>query len=89
MFREKIFGVLVKIETTPLTDAVPTGTDAVRMVGISYLRYGFLEPGLRDDVVTGQLGAAERAMPAGRFGTIDITLEARGAGAAYSSSCRR
>src|SRR5690348_8885793 len=86
MFREKIFGVLVKIETTPLTDAVPTGTDAVRVVGIPTLRYGFFETGLRDDVVTGQLGAAERAIPAGRFGTIDLTLEVRGAGAAYSSS---
>jgi hypothetical protein len=85
-FREKIFGVLVKIETTPLTDAAPVGTDAVRVVGIPTLKYDFLENGLRDDVVTGQLGAAERAIPAGRFGTIDLTLEVRGAGAAYSSS---
>jgi hypothetical protein len=86
MFREKIFGVLVKIETTPLTDAAPTGTDAVRVVGIPTLKYGFLENGLRDDVVTGQLGPAERAIPAGRYGSIDITLEVKGAGAAYSSS---
>lgn len=86
MFREKIFGVLVKIETTPLTDAAPTGVDAVRVVGIPTLRYDFLENGLRDDVVTGQLGVAERAIPAGRFGTIDLTLEVRGAGAAYSPS---
>lgn len=86
MFREKILGVLVKIETTPLTDAVPTGVDAVRVVGVPTLRYGFLETGLRDDVVTGQLGAVERAIPAGRFGAIDITLEVKGAGAAYSAS---
>jgi hypothetical protein len=87
MFREKIFGVLVKIEATPLTDAVPVaGTDAVRVVGIPVLKYGFLESGSRDDVVTGQLGAAERAIPAGRFGSIDLILELRGAGAAYSAS---
>jgi hypothetical protein len=83
---ERIFGVLAKIESVPLTDAAPTGVDALRPVGIPLLKMGFLEPGLRDDVVTGQLGAAERAIPAGRWGTIDITLEVRGAGAAYSAT---
>jgi hypothetical protein len=86
MFREKIFGVLVKIEASAQVDALPTGVDAIRPVSVPTLRYGFLESGSRDDVVTGQLGAAERAIPAGRYGTIDLTLEARGAGAPYSSS---
>lgn len=86
MFRERIFGVAVKVETTPLTDVVPGVADAVRCVGIPYLKWGYLEEGVRNDVVTGQLGSAERMAPAGRFGTIDLVLEARGAGAAYSAS---
>ena len=86
MFREKIFGVLVKIETTPLSDAAPVGTDAIRPVGVPVLKYGYLEEGLRDDVETGQLGTAERAAPAGRWGSIDLQLEVRGAGAAYSAT---
>jgi hypothetical protein len=86
MFREKVFGVLFKIEVTPGTDAAPTGVNALRVVGIPILKWDYLEPGLRDDVETGQLGTAERAVPAGRFGTIDLRLEVRGAGAAYSAS---
>jgi hypothetical protein len=86
MFREKIFGVLAKIETTSGTDAAPTSVNALRVVGIPTLKYGYLEEGLRDDVETGQLGVADRASPAGRWGSIDLQLEVRGAGAAYSAS---
>jgi hypothetical protein len=86
MFREKIFGVLVKIEATPLTDAAPTGVNAIRPVGVPVLKWGYMEEGLRDDVETGQLGVGERAAPAGRYGTIDLQLELRGPGAAYSAT---
>lgn len=87
MNREKIFGVLCKIEPTSGTDSVPVpGTDAVRVIGIPTLNYGFLESGMRDDAQTGRLIPADRTEPAGRYGTIDIPLEIKGAGAAYSAS---
>lgn len=89
MFREKIFGVLAKIETVSGTDSVPVaGTDAVRQIGIPTLEYGYLETGERQDAETGVLGGVERAAPAGRHGRIDITLEIRGAGAPYSATVK-
>lgn len=87
MFREKVMAVLAKIEVTSGTDSVPTGAaNAVRLVGIPDITYGYLEPGLRDDVVFGMLGVIARTAPAGRYGAFDVTLELRGAGAAYSAS---
>jgi hypothetical protein len=89
MFREKVLAVLAKIETTSGVDAVPTGAaNAVRPVGIPTLNYAYLEPGLRDDVIFGNLGVIDRTAPAGRYGTVEITLEARGAGAAYASGLK-
>lgn len=89
MFREKVFGVLAKIEVTSGTDSLPVaGTDAVRQIGIPTLEYAYLETGERQDAESGVLGAVERAVPAGTFGRIDITLEIRGAGAAYSATVK-
>jgi hypothetical protein len=82
-YREKIFGVLVKVETTSGTDAVPTGSaDAVKLVGIPTLTYGYLEQGNRDDVQSGRLIREDRTEAAGRFGRIEVTLEVKGSGAA-------
>jgi hypothetical protein len=69
-YRERVFGVLAKIETTSGTDAVPVaGTDAVKVVGIPQLSsYDFLETGERDDVQTGVLISADRVDAAGRWG---------------------
>jgi hypothetical protein len=87
MYSEKVYGVLVKLETTSGTENAPSAlTDAVRPVGIPTLNVGYLEPGLRDDVITGRLGVVGRTAPAGQFGTLELTLEMRGAGAAYSAS---
>lgn len=89
MFREKVLAVLAKIEATSGTDSVPVGTtDAVRVVGVPTLTYGFLEPGLRDDVQFGGLGVIDRTAPAGRYGTVDLTLEMRGAGVAYAAGVK-
>jgi hypothetical protein len=85
--REKVFGVLAKIETTSGTDAAPTpAANAIRVVGIPILEYGYLESGERDDVQTGTLLISDRAAPAGRFGRIPITIEIAGSGAAYSAT---
>jgi hypothetical protein len=86
MTPERLIGVLMKIETTSGVDAAPGATDAVRPVGIPTFTPGYLEPGLRDDVVTGVLGSIGRTDPAGRMGTVAITLEARGRGAAYGAA---
>lgn len=84
-YRERIFGVALKIQPTPGTDAVPTGANALRIVGIASLKWDYMEPGTRDDVVTGQLGLTERTDAAGRWGSLDVVLEAKGAGAAYAT----
>lgn len=85
MYPEKLLAVLVKNEATSGVDAVPTGTDAVRPVGIPTFTPGYLEPGLRDDVVLGTHGSIGRTAPAGRIGTVQITTEVRGRGSAYGA----
>ena len=83
-YREKIFGVALKIQPVPGTDAVPAVANGLRVVGISTLKWDFMEPGEREDVISGQLGTVERTDAAGRWGALDVVLEAKGAGAAYA-----
>lgn len=84
LYRERVFGLLVKIEGTSGTDSVPTaGANAVQMLGSPAITVDYLEQGLRNDVINGVLITADRAAAAGRFVKIDnITLEVRGSGAA-------
>lgn len=89
MFRERVYGVLAKIETTSGTDAVPTGAaNAVRVIGVPVATVDYLETAMRDDVIFGGLGVLDRTAPAARFVKVDLTLEAKGAGAAYSASVK-
>jgi hypothetical protein len=44
--------------------------------------------GDRQDVQSGVLGTVDRAEPAGRFGELEVTLEVKGAGAAYAAGVR-
>jgi hypothetical protein len=89
-YREKIFGVLIKIEVTSGVDSVPVAaTDAIRMAGgPALLEWNFMEAGDRDDVQTGILSGADRAAPAGKFGRITLPIEMKGAGAVYSASVK-
>jgi hypothetical protein len=83
MYKTRIFGIAAKIETTSGTDAVPTAAaNSIRVVGVPTLAIGYLESGERNDVVTGQLGRPDRTAPAGRFASIDITVEIKGSGTA-------
>jgi hypothetical protein len=85
-YRERIYGVAVKIEATSGVDAVPDpAVDAVQTVGIPYLEMDYLEPGTRDDVQNGTLINADRTTAAGRFGKITITTEVKGGGTAGST----
>lgn len=88
-FREKILGVLVKVETTSGVDAVPTASvNAIRVVGIPTLEYDFMESGDRDDEQTGILSAPDRAAPSGAYGRITVAVRATGAGAVYSGTVK-
>lgn len=85
-FRPKVLAIAAKIETTSGVDSVPTlAANALGPVGVPALNLGYLETGVRDDVVTGVLGTVDRAAPAGRNISFDITLEVKGFGAAYSA----
>jgi hypothetical protein len=88
-FRPRVFAIAVKPESPSGTDAVPTlATNAISFVGVPTLNLGYLENGVRDDVVTGVLGNVDRAAPAGRNVSLDITMEVKGFGAAYSATNR-
>jgi hypothetical protein len=46
LYRERVYGLLVKIEPTSGTDSVPTaGTDAVQTVGLPTITVDYLEQG--------------------------------------------
>jgi hypothetical protein len=84
LYRERVYGLLVKLEATSGTDAVPTGAaNAIQTVGAPTITVDYLEQGLRNDVINGILISADRAAAAGRFAKIEnITLEVRGSGVA-------
>lgn len=86
-FRPRVLAIAAKIETTSGVDSVPTlAANALNQVGVPALNLGYLETGVRDDVVTGVLGTVDRAAPAGRNVSFDMTLEVKGFGAVYSAA---
>lgn len=86
MERYRVYGLLVKIEAVSGTDAAPDpAVNAIRTSNIPELKLGYLEAGDRSDVESGTLGMVDAAQPAGRFGTLDVTVEVKGAGAAYAA----
>jgi hypothetical protein len=81
-YRERIYGIAIKIETTSGTDSVPDPTaDAIVTVGVPQFTGDYLEPGTRDDVVNGTLITATRTTAAGRFGKVTLRTEVKGSGA--------
>lgn len=88
-FRPRILAIAAKAESPSGTDSVPTlAANALNLVGVPALNLGYLETGVRDDVVTGVLGTADRAAPAGRNVSLDIVLEVKGYGGVYSAANR-
>lgn len=84
IYRRKIFAVAAKIETTRLTDSVPTlAADALRIAGMPTLTITTIESGDRGDVQHGGLGKLGRNIPIGRTGTIELRIEALAKGSAY------
>src|SRR4051812_22561980 len=88
MERYRVYAITAKIEAVSGTDAVPTNANGIRVVGVPTLKLGYLESGDRQDVAASVLGTVDRAEPAGRFGELEVTLEAKGAGAAYAAGVR-
>lgn len=84
-YRERIYGVAIKIETTSGTDSVPDpAVDALETVGKPQFTGDYLEPGTRDDIVNGTLITAVRTTAAGRFGKVTLRAEVKGSGTAGS-----
>ena len=84
----KLDGLLAKIESTYGTDAAPVvGTDGVRVSeriwSLITIEHAFINR--REAVGGGLLGVAPAART-GRIATMEIAIDLRGAGAAYSSS---
>lgn len=86
-FRPRVLALAIKAEATSGVDSVPTlAANAISVVGVPTLNLAYMEPGLRDDVVSGVLGTVDRAPPAGRNISFDVTVEVKGYGAAYSGA---
>jgi hypothetical protein len=86
VYRTRVAAVAAKIEAVSGTDSVPTlALNSKRFLGTPVLTVDYLEPGKRDDVVHGGMGSIARAAPVGRFGTITLRMEARGAGSTYAA----
>jgi hypothetical protein len=83
LYRERVRVFAAKIETTSGTDSVPDpAANAIATIGAPTITIDYLEPGTRDDVVTGVLITPDRAPAAGRYGKLEVTVEAKGGGAA-------
>lgn len=86
-YRTRVSAVAVKPEVTSGTDSVPTlVANAIRFAGAPVLTIGYLDAGLRDDVIFGGMGSVARAAPSGRFGSITLRMEARGTGTTYAGA---
>jgi hypothetical protein len=82
----KIVAIAAKIETVSGTDSVPTlAANAIRFQGVPILTVETIESGDRPDEQHAGFGELGRAAPAGRFGTLDVTMDLFGKGTAYTA----
>jgi hypothetical protein len=89
-YRIKLSAVAVRIETTSGTDSVPTLlANAIKTIGVATIAPDYIESGSREDVQTAGYGEVARAAPGGRFGTVQLRMEARGSGTAYAAAASR
>lgn len=82
-------GLLAKVESSYGTDPTPTvAANGVRLADRvwSTLRPVFHYPNTRDDVASGSLTPAPDGVPQGRMVELDLFVEAKGFGAAYSAT---
>ena len=88
MYPIRIDGMAAKVQSAVGTDAVPTmSADAIRHVGRIWPASGdeYAFENLREDVATGSLIEAEPGTPQGHMISFSMSVELKGAGAAYAS----
>lgn len=88
MYPIRLFAIAAKEEVTYGTDPVPAAaTDAIRVNPIwNGLRVRHAFPQRRDDIASGSLVPGAPTVRRGRFVELELALELRGAGTAYSAS---
>lgn len=88
MKRERLDGLLAKVETVYGTDALPVaGTDGVQLDERlwSQIEVDYLERNTRENAHTGRLSPGIDGAPSGRFAHITLTAVLKGAGVAYTA----
>jgi tail tube protein len=78
--------VFVKVEATEGTDAVPTGVDAVQLLGNATIAVGAEVENFRPDLQNGLLDDAAPLPPSAKFCEISMRGQIRGLGATYTTS---
>jgi hypothetical protein len=85
--RIRILALAAKVQSAKDVDSVPTlAANAIILNGIPGLQLNYLEDGNRDAELHGGFGSIGSDGVIGRWGQIDVTLNLRGAGTAYSAS---
>lgn len=88
IYRRKIFAAAFKIEVTSGTDVVPSlavAADVLRLVNTPTLTPAYIEPGTAADPQHGGLGRISRNFPKGKWGSVELVVEVRGKGSAYTA----
>lgn len=88
---KRLTGMLAKVEVTYGVDPTPVvGTDGVRLVGnfFNVIRPSYAWPNLRTDAATGTIFPVTAGVPHGSEAELDIAVEVKGSGVAYSSSVK-
>lgn len=88
-FKERLKGLTAKLESTYLTDSVPTITeDGIQIEENIWgeIEIDYLEENLREQMAQAGLGRAGEGMPAGQYGHVTVTVPIKGTDAAFSAS---
>lgn len=82
----RIERVFLKVEATEGTDAVPTGVDALQLLGNATLAVGAEVENLRPDLQNGLLDDAAPLPPGAKFCELSMQGQIRGLGATYTTT---
>jgi hypothetical protein len=87
IYRSKIFAAAIKLETTSGTDIVPSlavAADTLRLLNTPNLRPAYIEDGKSQNPQHGGMARIQRYQPKGRWGQVELVVELRGKGSAYT-----
>lgn len=80
--------ILVKVEATEGTDAVPVTTDALQLIGPATLAWGTEKRNSREALYNGFIDEEVDIQPSALFGEVTLRIWGRGRGAAYSGAVK-